>query len=1126
MQTSQVLNDLESQYYLDQLLSLNRQSGLAPREQLIRINPIFISLLNTLTEYDAHINPVFTGWFAKVNFISQRFSLDPGREEELHSLRRLLRKLMSQEGFEVNQEQVLLAIKILAETLEQFSTLQLPGRLKEMYEEIVDKHLSYREYSSENLEDLTLSILEKGKLQVDEQRKGCISLLCESTDYGRVQVNLEDLHYYDPVKKEVFRKYSLSQQAARLTQAYQVIRITRLRKETEDVYHSTEETLLVASPDYLIDATSIANCFQVYAGSPYLHLLKRFRFFQGNFHTFMGKLLNDLLDYYIETGEKDFETAFQHMYSQSLLEAAFLDLKEGEIEQMRHKLKPQFATILRVMKQFQNPEKEDNTPSITTEPSFISPRYGLQGRIDLLLAYAQQVRRKDIIELKGTNYKDASYETARKDHLSQVACYNLLVDSVFPERTGVSAILYSRDELNPLRDCGKMNFEEQDAMWIRNCLVFLDLKLARGEEKFWQSLVQKFKQLRVPVYKQEEVRSFVENWENAGALSRSFFRQYFGFVVREMWVAKVGGLNQDSSGGFANLWNQTPREKQDNFSLLSDLQLSRIDEANSFLYFDRPPAETSVSAFREGDIIILYPHSADQHLEPDGYPLLKGNLETLSAQEIQVKVWHRAIDPGYLKQFSHWAIEPNMLESGFNHQMSSLAYFLGLPPEKKRIYLGLAQPRFDDNFHLEPYKTLSAQQNKILKKALSAQDYFLLQGPPGTGKTSRMLRYMVDYLFHHTQEVLVLLAFTNRATDEIVEKVQQVCPDSFLRLGSQSQSGAGQEAWEKLGSLSALRQKLGETRIFISTVSSFFSYQALIPAFDTLIVDEASQLLDPNLCAILPRFRRFILIGDEKQLPAVVTQSSRQCQVDDPTLQAIQLSDLRTSVFDRLLRNAQQKQWPQVWDMLKVQFRTHEQIAGFISREFYQDLQIGSEGQKEALSFYDAPSSDPWERRLSVSRMLFIASSPTSPLKYHPEEAETVVQILSAIRGIFSHKDNFDPLSVGVITPYRAQIAEIQKRMDAPMRTMVTVDTVERYQGSERRIIILSMALNHPALMENLQALDPEERLDKKLNVALSRAKEQFILLGNPQILSTGKFYKRLLAYIQKQDPLFGQGIA
>ena len=208
--------------------------------------------------------------------------------------------------------------------------------------------------------------------------------------------------------------------------------------------------------------------------------------------------------------------------------------------------------------------------------------------------------------------------------------------------------------------------------------------------------------------------------------------------------------------------------------------------------------------------------------------------------------------------------------------------------------------------------------------------------------------------------------------------------------------------------------------------------------------------------------------------------------------------------------------WTSCFDMLSHQFRTHEDIAGFISHEFYKTLKIGASHQQQPLELYDLNSANPMEQMLAQSRMIFIPTEKEDNLKYHLGEAQKVAELLHTIRDIFKTKGDFTNESVGVITPYRAQIAEIYKLLDEELLQKVTVDTVERYQGSEREVIIISMAVNHPALMKNLQSFNPKQNVDKKLNVALSRAKQQVILLGNREILEGGKFYGKLLKYIEE----------
>jgi len=373
---------------------------------------------------------------------------------------------------------------------------------------------------------------------------------------------------------------------------------------------------------------------------------------------------------------------------------------------------------------------------------------------------------------------------------------------------------------------------------------------------------------------------------------------------------------------------------------------------------------------------------------------------------------------------------------------------------------------------------------------------------------------MVHYLYHHTQEKIVLLAFTNRATDEICQKVGDACDGDFVRLGNaEEQDTYYEKSLKSVEGLENMRATFRNKRVFVSTVASFYRYINLLQGFDTLIIDEASQLLEPALVGILPNFKRFILIGDEKQLPAVVTQPLHFCKVENDELNAIGIYNLSHSLFERLLLNAQNKGWHHAYTMLDTQYRTHEDIAQFISKEFYKTLQIGSARQKEPFSRFNPNSNDVLEAQLAKGRLQFWESPQEPHFKFHQAEASAIVKILQTIRRVYGA--DFTTDTVGVITPYRAQMAEIFKQLDDELRYFVTVDTVERYQGSERDIILISMAVNHRAQMRNLQALNHNQTVDKKLNVALSRAREQLIILGSPKVLDEGVFYKKLLSSVE-----------
>ena len=1107
-----MLNLLESKYYFDHLKHVSLNAHNSYLQKLQQCNITFLSLINALTEQKE--KQIFTGWFAKINFICQTYNLGEAQEEELQALRRLLKRSQVASGFSPKEGQFLAALKILCELIALFSQEPIPQELLDLYQNKNLARLVFKEKPKEILEVLYATILEKSALTHDTDDRGSIDLVCDSEAYGHIHIRIKDIHYHNATHGQVFRKFQISRHCATLIRPYQTICLTNLEKIEEDHYANTNNTLLISNPDYLVDATSIANCFMGQVSSPYLYLLNRLSFFQGNIHTFTGKLINDILDHYIEHSEKDFDQAFQDVFAESKLEAAMLDLNRDRLTEVYNRVKPQFETIQKVMEGLLDKQKEAKI--ITTEPTFISGLFGLQGRLDLLIEYPHQMERKDIIELKGTAFPSPQLSPARKDHLVQVACYNLLIDSTFSDRKGVSAILYSRDIQAPLRDCGKLNFEEQDATWMRNCIVYLDWQIAQGSVKFYDAFIQKLRSIKLPPYKLEVLEHFTEKWQGSSDLEKVYFSEFMGLVAREMLVAKVGGVSGTEPGqGFSSLWKNTPQEKLENFALLSGLALQKIDQKKGELSFQRSTNSQEVTAFRTGDIIVLYPMEDSGELQPDKYPLLKGNISLITPEKIHLKIWNRNLDTNYFKKYAFWAIEPTLMESSYTHHFASLAAFLGFDVMKKNIFLGLEPPKFQKDFYVDYRPSLSEEQNIILNKALAAQDYFLLQGPPGTGKTSKMLRSMVDYLYNQTEETIVLLAFTNRATDEICQKITEVCHHNFIRLGN-IQEGHAFRAYSLKDEkdFDQIRQKISKTRVFVSTVSSFYSHMHLIRQYDTVIVDEASQLLEPALCGILPRFRRFILIGDEKQLPAVVTQPLDFCVTTEEALHQINIRNMGVSVFERLLENAQHQGWTDCFDMLSHQFRTHEDIAGFISREFYKTLKIGASHQQQPLELYNPNSENPTEQMLAQSRMIFIPTEREGNLKYHLGEAQKVAELLHTMRDIFTAKGQFTEESVGVITPYRAQIAEIYKLLDEELLQKVTVDTVERYQGSERDVIIISMAVNHPALMKNLQSFNPKQNVDKKLNVALSRAKKQVVLLGNREILEGGKFYRKLLQYM------------
>jgi len=163
---------------------------------------------------------------------------------------------------------------------------------------------------------------------------------------------------------------------------------------------------------------------------------------------------------------------------------------------------------------------------------------------------------------------------------------------------------------------------------------------------------------------------------------------------------------------------------------------------------------------------------------------------------------------------------------------------------------------------------MTDEQSFLLKSIINSKDYFLLWGPPGTGKTSVMIRNLVAHYYYTTDESILLLAFTNRAVDEICEAIESIGVDfenNYLRIGQMQSSSPKyrknilKSKCEHINRRKVLLKLLKDTRIFISTLSSIQKNLDIlsIKKFSRIIVDEASQLSDPSLAGILTQVPHF-----------------------------------------------------------------------------------------------------------------------------------------------------------------------------------------------------------------------------------------------------------------------------
>ncbi|MDE6098869.1 MAG: DNA2/NAM7 family helicase, partial [Muribaculaceae bacterium] len=390
----------------------------------------------------------------------------------------------------------------------------------------------------------------------------------------------------------------------------------------------------------------------------------------------------------------------------------------------------------------------------------------------------------------------------------------------------------------------------------------------------------------------------------------------------------------------------------------------------------------------------------------------------------------------------------------------------------------------------------------------------------------------------HPDSSIIIMAYTNRAVDEICTKLIEKSIE-FIRLGNDMSCAPPSRPYllsskvRNISKASELAAEINRHRVFVATTTALNANPALfrLKQFSLGVIDEASQILEPQLLGILSArtasgadaISRFVLIGDHKQLPAIVQQTPGESAVDEECLHEIGLHDCRLSLFERLA--VRYSSDPTVCHMLTTQGRMHRSIAAFASRNFYSDKLREVPLPHQTAELADSPADATVLRRLIDShRMLFFDVHDTDTGladKVNHSEARLIGAIIQEIyRKEGSEFDAAD--TVGVIVPYRNQIAAIRSELAAcgiPGLNDICIDTVERYQGSQRKYIIYGFTVRKYYQLQFLTSHVFEDTdgmiIDRKLNVALTRAREYMIMTGDSILLRRNAVFSRLISHIE-----------
>lgn len=927
--------------------------------------------------------------------------------------------------------------------------------------------------------------------------------------------------------------------------------------------------IIIYNPDYLIDVTSLASCFsEQEIATPYAYMLKKLSPAFSNEAIMLGNFAGQLLDEEVYHVDRPYERSMADFCARNAVSLAVTPLSDhfrADAERQRQNIRHAVSGALAEASTVSFRRDGKNT---ILEPSFFSQTLGLQARMDFI--------QKDMTLMveqksgKASHKSTAETPRIRPDHYVQALLYR----AIFRYNYGVaykdfhSYMLYSK-YANSLLDIASAPELLFKALRLRNQVAWLELLLTRGGFRILDSLTP---ELVCPGesgtlwerYKRPQLQALLDQVRTATPLERDYYYRFLTFVENEQMLSKVGNRTKEDSG-FAAVWNSTLEERRNAGNIYCDLSMLPLRQTEGMpierVEFAFPEGQgTDKSNFRKGDIVFFYAYDPAKEGEPNAtrHYVFRGSIVDIRETRVEVAL-RNPQTRGEVFEGEVWALEHDFMESSYRALYQGLQLFLQANKERKDLLLLQRKPEVDTTQRLKgDYACQTGTEfNDLVLRVKQAKDLFLIIGPPGTGKTSfGMVNVLKEQLLEEGTSVL-LLSFTNRAVDEMCGKLVGEGID-FVRLGSEL---GCHEAYRRhlLGKRSEacrdgreIRQMIERSRVFCGTTTAFNSQMALlsIKHFDLAIVDEASQILEPQIIGLLSQkmagtgehsIGKFVLIGDEKQLPAVVQQQEAESMVQEPDLRAIHLTDCRLSLFERLIKAYRPDGVDNEYSyMLTRQGRMHREIALFPNYAFYQNKLI-----PVPLPYQEEPtpcvseSQNGLEALLATRRIAFVTypePRQTGQTNWEYEVSDKVNlhearMIAATVHRIYlMNREAFDKdRTVGVIVPYRNQISTIRSEIDkyrVDVLHDIMIDTVERYQGSQCENIIYGFTIKkyyQLGFLVGNQYVDrmSGEIIDRKLNVAMTRAMKHLVMIGDARLLRENIIFYKLMEFAKNRQSYF-----
>ncbi|XP_030580226.1 DNA replication ATP-dependent helicase/nuclease DNA2 isoform X2 [Archocentrus centrarchus] len=784
------------------------------------------------------------------------------------------------------------------------------------------------------------------------------------------------------------------------------------------------------------------------------------------------------------------------------------------------------------------------------EENVWSPRFGLKGKIDVTARVQIQRPRNGFHRIPEEKTIPLELKTGREsnsiEHRSQVILYTLMTLERYNPEAGL--LLYLKTgNMHPI---AASHMDRRELLKLRNTLVHHIHNCVEKEAE--QSCLSRLPDIltnrqtcqycpqrrNCALYERAVVCSSADVTED---VIREFIQQETGHLALPhlkyfshwLLLCCLESVTMEAKNGRKRVWLQTVEESEKNGSCVGNLQLGGPVIAQSegvFLHcFHRSNVALqqrfTTSSLASGDRIVV------SDLEGRLVGLATGYLREVSGTVISC-----TLDRD-LSKFRDvmFRLDGDEGVVGFSTHLTNLSRLMENSQDSGRLrelIIDLRSPEFISNLSsvlprgakdtvADILKGLNKPQKQAMKKVLLSKDYTLVVGMPGTGKTTTICTLV--RILHACGFSVLLTSYTHSAVDNILLKLKRFRV-GFLRLGQGQKVHPDilpytEESVRKKGvhTLSDLEQLYNKELVVATTCMGIKHPIFTRRRFDFCIVDEASQISQPICLGPLFYAKRFVLVGDHQQLPPIVqNREARSLGMDE-------------SLFKRLELHSE------AVVQLNVQYRMNRQIMSLSNSLMYDGrLECGSERTATALltlPFLHSVQSElsSYSQTHPQHDLMWIQATllPSNPVSFLDC---SMVPALESVEqgGISNHteaalihtllslliKAGCKPSDIGVIAPYRQQLKTISALLQSSAFTGVEVNTVDRYQGRDKSLIVLSF-VRSTVEEGNLGELLKDWR---RLNVAITRAKHKLLMVGSATTLRRYTPVEKLLNHLQQEN--------